>query len=205
MSMHIPLSSALFTKTQARVLGVLFGRPEQTFYLTEIVRRAQVGRGSVQRELDRLVKSGLVTARSIGNQRHFQANARCPIFNELHGIVMKTSGIADALRDALNSLGNGVSHAFVFGSIAANTAKPGSDIDLMVVGDVSFTAVVHAFMNVHDQLGREVNPVVMTMDEFRRKVLNRDRFAARVWKEPKIYVKGDHDELEQSVEDRAAD
>lgn len=202
MSTFIPLSAALFTKTQARVLGVLFGRPEQTFYLTEIVRMAQVGRGSVQRELDRLVKSGLVTVRSIGNQRHFQANASCPIFNELHGIVMKTSGIADVLRDALSPLGNGVKHAFVFGSIGADTAKAGSDIDLMVIGEVSFTDVVHALMKIHDQLGREVNPVVVTMDDFRRKVLNRDRFAARVWKEPKIFVKGAHDDLEQFVEDR---
>ncbi|HEX7048033.1 MAG TPA: nucleotidyltransferase domain-containing protein [Gammaproteobacteria bacterium] len=205
MSNNLSLSEALFTRTQARVLGLLFAQPDRSFYLAEIMRAANVGRGGVQRELERLVKSGLVTVRSIGNQRHYEANPRSPIFNELQGIVLKTSGIADVLRDALASLGESVTHAFVFGSIAGGTAKAGSDIDLLVIGDVSFANVVQALMDIHDKLGREVNPVVMTMDDFMRKMAMRDRFVSRIGKEPKIHVKGDHDELEKSVEDWPAD
>lgn len=205
MSNTLSLSEALFTRTQARVLGLLFSQVERSFYLVEIVRAANVGRGSVQRELARLVKSGIVTVRSIGNQRHYQANPQSPIFHELQGIALKTSGVADVLRDALAPLDDAVMQAFVFGSIAAGNSRANSDVDLLVIGTVSFTDVVHALVDSHDRLGREVNPVVVTAEDFRQKMLSQDRFVTRIWKEPKIYVKGNHDELEELVENGAVD
>lgn len=196
----INLSEALFSKTRARVLGLLFGQADRSFYLTDIMRRANVGRGSVQRELERLVAAGLVTVRKMGNQRHYQANPRTPIFNELQGIIYKTAGIADAIRDALADLDSRLDQVFIFGSLAAGTARMTSDIDLMVVGDVSFTEIVTALIDTHESLNREVNPVVMKRGEFQKKARNQDRFVSRILKEPKIFVKGSENELGELAE-----
>lgn len=197
----INLSEALFSKTRARVLGLLFGQADRSFYLTDIMRRANVGRGSVQRELERLVAAGLVTVRKMGNQRHYQANPQTPIFNELQGIIYKTAGIADAIRDALADLDSRLDQVFIFGSLAAGTARMTSDIDLMVVGDVSFTEIVTALIDTHESLNREINPVVMKRRKFQKKARNKDRFVSRVLKEPKIFVKGSENELGELAED----
>src|SRR3990167_6965376 len=95
------LADALFTKTQQRVLGVLFGHPERSFYASELIREAGTGSGAAQRELAKLEESGLIVARRIGHQNHYQANAASPLYSELRNIVLKTVGLAEPLRDAL--------------------------------------------------------------------------------------------------------
>lgn len=127
-------SDALFTKTQQRVLAVLFGQSQRSFYANEIIGLAQSGSGAVQRELACLEASGLVTVHRVGNQKHYQANYDAPIFDELRGIVMKTFGVADVLRAALQPLWPLVELAFVYGSLAKGTEHAGSDVDLMVIG-----------------------------------------------------------------------
>jgi predicted nucleotidyltransferase len=196
------LGEALFTKTQQRVLGLLFGNPERSYYTNEIVRFAEAGIGTVQRELQRLESAGLITSRKIGNQKHYQANRAAAIFEELHGIVIKTVGLADVLRKAIQPLQERVDLAFIFGSVAQGKERITSDVDVMVIGDASFEDVVQAVYSTREALRREVNPVVMSMSEFSRKVLQGDRFVSRIVNEPKIFLKGGSDDLGKLVADR---
>lgn len=196
------LGEALFTKTQQRVLGLLFGSPDRSYYTNEIVRFADAGIGTVQRELQRLESAGLITAKKIGNQKHYQANRAAVIYEELRGIVIKTVGLADVLRKAILQLREQVELAFIFGSIAQEKERITSDIDVMVIGDASFEDVVQAFYSSQESLGREVNPVVMSVSEFSGNVLQGDRFVSRIVKEPKIFLKGGNDDLGKLVADR---
>ena len=196
------LAEALFTKTQQRVLGLLLGNPERSYYTNEIVRFADAGIGTVQRELQRLESAGLITAQKIGNQKHYQANRAAAIFEELRGIVIKTVGLADVLRKAILPLLEQVHLAFIFGSIAQGKERITSDIDVMVIADASFEDIVQAFYSAQEFLGREVNPVVMSVSEFSSKVLQGDRFVSRIVKEPKIFLKGGSDDLGKLVADR---
>src|SRR5438094_4588087 len=127
------LADALLTKTQQRVLRVLFGQPDRSFYASELIRDAGTGSGAAQRELARLEASGLIVARRLGNQKHYQANAVSPLFSELRNIVLKTVGLVEPLRDALKPVVSGIRAAFVYGSVAKATDKAASDIDLMTI------------------------------------------------------------------------
>src|SRR5216117_2806662 len=127
------LADALFTKTQQRVMRVLFGQPQRSFYASELIRDAGTGSGAAQRELAKLEGSGLIVARRIGHQKHYQANAALPLFSELRNIVLKTVGLAEPLRDALKPWSSGVRAAFVYRSVAKATDQSASDIDLMII------------------------------------------------------------------------
>ena len=94
----LSMADALFSGTQQRVLGLIFGQPARSYYATELITLAAIGSGAVQRELARLEQSALVIVRSVGNQKHYQANADAPLFSELCGIVQKTIGLADPLQ-----------------------------------------------------------------------------------------------------------
>ncbi|MDY7580084.1 nucleotidyltransferase domain-containing protein [Herbaspirillum sp. RTI4] len=188
-------ADALFTKTQQRVLAVLYGQSQRSFYANEIIGLASIGSGAVQRELARLEASALVTVRRVGNQKHYQANHEAPIFEELRSIVLKTFGVADVLRAALHSLWPLVDIAFVYGSLAKGTEHASSDVDLMVIGAVTSNAeLLEALLPAQAQLGRVVNPTLYTPDEFAQRVRDGRSFIVRVLEQPKIFVKGsEHD------------
>src|SRR5215467_13498509 len=131
----ISLSSALFSNVQQRVLALIFGHPERSFYTSEIVRNVRSGTGAVERELSRLERSGLVSTERIGNQKHYRANRASPIFEELHRLVMKTVGLTEPLRQCLAPYADKIKAAFVYGSVAKGTDTARSDIDLMVIGE----------------------------------------------------------------------
>lgn len=187
------LADALFTTTQQRVLGVLYGQPQRSFTVSELIASTGSGSGAAQRELAKLTASGLLSMRPIGNQKHYQANPGNPIFSELQGIVLKTTGMADLLREALDPLAPQIRKAFVFGSIARGEAGPRSDVDLMVVGDATFADVVEAVYPLHERLGREVNPVVLTAKQFRARAKD-PGFIARVMNGPRIMLIGAADD-----------
>jgi len=188
-------AEALFTKTQQRVLAVLFGQPHRSFYANEIIELAQSGSGAVQRELARLQASRLVTVQKIGNQKHYQANPDAPIYEELRGIVMKTFGVADVLRNALIPLWPLIKVAFIYGSLAKGTEHAGSDVDLMVVGSLpSNVQLLELLLPTHALLGRVVNPTLYTAAEFSQRVQVGKSFIIRVLEQPKVFVKGnEHD------------
>jgi len=190
------IAEALFTKTQQRVLGLLYGTPDKSFYTNEIVRWADMGRGTVRRELDRLVSAGLLRVSRTGNQRHYQANADNPVYAELLGIVRKTCGVADVIREALNPLDSQIDFAFVFGSMAKGEDSAASDIDLMVVTDtLSYADLMAVLMGVERTLGRPVNPSVYSQEAFSERLTSKNAFISRVMEQPKLWIKGVMDDF----------
>ena len=189
------LADALFSGTQQRVLGLLFGQPERSFYATELISLAGVGSGAVQRELASLSQSGLVTVKAVGNQKHYQANPASPIYNELCGMVRKTVGLAEPLRAALAPLARQIKAAFVYGSIAKKEDTATSDIDLMLVSDtLTFGDTILALQAATELLGREVNPNILTQQDFAKRLAEDGSFVSRVMSQPKVWlIGGEHD------------
>jgi predicted nucleotidyltransferase len=189
------LADALLTKTQQRVLGSLFGRPDRSFYASELIRDAGTGSGAAQRELAKLEQSGLIVSRLIGRQKHYQANPASPLYSELRSIVLKTVGLAEPLRDALKPLSSNIRLAFVYGSVAKATDQSASDIDLMIVSDsLTYGEVFGALERVTRALGRKVNPTVYTAAEFSKRERTENAFVKRVLEQPKLWVIGtEHD------------
>lgn len=193
------IAGTLFGLTRRKVLGLLFGRPEESFYLREIARMTDVGLGSVQRELEGLTEAGLVTRTERGRQVYFQANAESPVFDELCRLVEKTSGLADAVRAALIPFEEGgqITFAFIFGSVATGDHSADSDVDLMILGDIRLSEIVPVLRPVQDQLGREVNPSIYSLDEFREKAAAGEHFIRSLIKRPKMMLVGSENELEE--------
>jgi predicted nucleotidyltransferase len=187
----LSLSDALFTVTQQKVLGLLYGKPDQSFYANEIARWAQVGKGSLMRELDRLHRAGVLTLNRQGNQTHYQANAECPIYAELLGIARKTFGIGEALRTALAPLAGQLVWAFVYGSIAKGSEHAGSDIDLMLIGEnLAYGDMVERLLPVEEHLSRSINPTIYTPADWLAKKAAGNSFVMRVSAQDKINLIG---------------
>lgn len=190
------LSDALFSKVQRCVLGLLYGNPDRSFYANELFRLAGSGTGAVVRELAKLADSGLVTVSKIGNQKHYQANRAAPIFEELRGIVLKTFGVADVLRQGLLPISSKATVAFVFGSVAKGTDTAKSDIDVMVIGkDLAYPEVYSALMPVEAQLARKINPSIYSYEDVRLKLKKGNAFLTRILAQPKIFLIGSERDL----------
>jgi predicted nucleotidyltransferase len=190
------LAAALFTPVQQRVLGLLFAQPNRRFRSSEIIRLAGSGTGAVHRQLQRLEASGLVEASREGNQKHYQARRDSPIFEELHGLAVKTFGIADPLRVALAPFADRIVAAFVFGSVAKAADRAGSDVDLLVVSDeLAYPDLFSALATAEVTLARSVNPTILTTAEWHRERSRDDSFVARISGQPRIFVTGDADAL----------
>lgn len=189
---HSSVANALFSKTQQRVLAVLFGNPTRSFYANEVITLAGSGTGSVQRELARLDAAGLVAVTRIGNQKHYQANVSAPIFEELHGLILKTSGLADILRAALAPLADRIDTAFIYGSLAKGEDTAKSDVDLMVISDsLSYPDLYAALEEATTRIGRTVNPSLYKPQDFNKRVKEGNAFMRRVLAQPKIWLIGE--------------
>jgi predicted nucleotidyltransferase len=191
-----PISSgvadALFTKVQQRVLAVLFGNHARSFYANELIALACSGSGAVQRELAQLEAAELVTVRRVGNQKHYQANASAPIFEELRGLVLKTSGLVDVLRAALAPLAMQIDLAFVFGSVAKGRDTAKSDIDLLVISEkVAYAELFAALEPATSRLQRTVNPTLYSRMEMEKRIQDGNAFVKRVLAQPKLWVIGE--------------
>ena len=190
------LADALFTTTQQRVLGLLFGQPSRSFYATELIGLVGAGSGTVQRELARLEQSGLATVRRVGSQKHYQANSASPLFSELTSIVRKTVALAEPLRTALKPLASRIHAAFVYGSVAKKSDTATSDIDLMVVSDsLTYAEVFGALEALGAKFGRTINPTVYSREEIIKRRTEGQAFVTRVLRQPKVWVIGTEDDL----------
>ena len=189
------ISNALFGQTRRAVLVLLFGHPEEEFYLRQVIRAAGVGQGAVQRELKRLVAAGLVLRRAHGHQVYFRANPDNPVYKELRGLLLKTAGVTDALREALAPLADRIRVAFVYGSVARGDERRASDIDVLVVGDLAFGEVVTAIGPAQERLGREVNPSVYSEAEFKAKTKRGQHFLKSVMEHEKVFLYGDEQNI----------
>ena len=188
------VADALFTATQQRVLSLLFGQPERSFFTKELIDLAGGGSGAVQRKLARLQQSGLVVQTVLGNQKHYQANVQAPIFAELRGIVGKMLGPADALRQALAPIAAEVRLALLYGSVARRSDTAHSDFDLLLVSDtLTLEQVYAALAPAEQQLGRPVSPTLYTSAEFRKRLEQGNPFLTKILAGNTIALIGDKD------------
>jgi len=183
------------SKLRSKVLGWLFLHPDEHYYVRQLRGLLDDDSTNISRELARLEKMGILTCQTEGRQKYYQVNRKCSVFYELEGLIRKTSGLADVLKDALGPIAKRIKVAFVYGSMATGSGQSQSDVDLMVIGSCSFGQVVNAIGQTQDKLGREVNPSVYPVDEFRRKVAGKHHFLTTVLDEPKIFLIGDENEL----------
>jgi len=201
----VSMGAALFGATRQAVLRLLFGHTDQRFYQRQIIRSLGLGSGTVQRELEQLVNAGIVTRTVEGRQTYFQGNRGCPVFEELHGLVRKTFGVAQVLSEGLAKLGGKLQLAFVYGSISAGSETAASDVDIMLVGkEISLHDAVSALGDAQRELRREVNPSVYRTEEFCRKLAEGHHFLSDVVAGPKIFLIGDENELARLAQIRMA-
>ena len=189
------LASLLFTDYRRRVLGLLLLHPEQTYHLRELARTTGTTAGTLARELAKLTEAGVLTCQRIGNQAHYAANRECPIFEELASILRKTSGLADVIAEGLAPLADRIESAFIFGSMASGTPRAGSDIDLILIGDIGFGDAVSHLHALQVPLQREINPKVYTAKEWAEAVRKSSAFIRDVIGKPKLFIIGNEAQL----------
>ncbi len=193
--------AALFPKTRRAVLGLLYSHPDESFYLREIAELTGLAVGQVQRELGVLTTTGVLVRFERGRHVYFQADPRCPIYDELRGIITKTMGVVDVLRTAFADLASTIDIAFIYGSIARSQENAASDLDLMVIGDVTFAEVSIAASTAEQRLRREVNPTVYPRQEVRSKYRHGHQFITLVMQGEKLFIIGDSCELGAILEE----
>jgi len=190
------IADSLFTKTQQKVIGLLFRKPGASFYLNEIVRFADMGKGTIKRELDKMTQAGLLTVKRIGNQTHYQANSASPVYDELISISRKTFGLVDVIHQALQPISNAIQSAFIYGSIAKGTDSAKSDIDLMIIGDdIAYADMMNLLIPIEKELQRPINPSIYTPEDFNKKLDEKNSFIVRVLEQEKINVIGNADAI----------
>jgi len=189
------LSKTLFSKTRRAVLSLLYSHVDDAYYVRQIVRAAGVGLGAVQRELKQLSDAGIIHRMVRGHQVYYQANPQCPVFAELKNLVVKTVGVGAVLQAALTPLGDRIDVAFIYGSIARSEEHRDSDVDVLVVGKVTFAEIVSSLSEAQKAIGREINPTVYPPAEFRSKLAAGHHFLNAVLKGPVFFLIGGKREL----------
>lgn len=197
------LPKLLSSKARAEVFRLLFGTTLCELHGRDLARRSTVSEASLRQELGSLRRLGIVSARRDGNRLYYSAERAHPLFPEIHRLVLKTSGLVEVLRQALQN--EGLSIVFVFGSVAEGTASATSDVDLMVVGSTTIRRLVVALKGVADQVGRVVNPHLLSVDELKERLAHGDHFATHVIAGPKLFVVGTEDEFAAMGSERLAE
>jgi DNA-binding transcriptional ArsR family regulator len=192
----------LFPEVRAKLLAATFGQPDREWYVTELAKALDTQPSSLQRELEALSKAGILEQRRDGRRVYVKPDRTSPVFADLRSLLEKTAGLIPILRGELETLGEGVRLAFVYGSIARSEETSASDIDLMVVGKVGLADLIPALRNCERTLGRPVNPTVYSLNEFQEKARKEDHFLTTVLRGAKQFVKGGEHELETIVGER---
>lgn len=196
--MHDPMLELLFSEYRRKVLSLLFIEAGQAFHVREIARRTATQAGTLHKELSRLAEGGILLRKRQGNQICYQANADCLIFPELAAIFRKTCGPAARLRQVLAGFGEDIERAFIFGSVASGKATAASDIDILIVGKLSFTDVIQAVYPLQATLGREINPKLYSPEEWRAALAENSAFIQDIMQKPQLWIAGDKDDAGQS-------
>lgn len=187
----VSLSDSLFSKVRQRVLALFYNHPDSDFHTNEVIRLTESGTGAVQRELATLTAIGLILVKDVGNQKRYQVNQSAPIYSELHGIVTKTFGLADRLRQALQPLVPSIDIAFIFGSVAKHEDTARSDIDLMLIGkNISYAEIYPLLEQAEQQLGRKINPTCYDLTDWQRKSRSENHFIKKITQQEKIFLIG---------------
>jgi predicted nucleotidyltransferase len=186
----------LFPEVRKKTLVLLLSNPEKSWHLRDIERQTSLAIGTVHRELEGLVNAEIAIKSKDGNRTYYKANRQCPFLPELSGLLRKTAGLVDVLREVLAPLLNKINVAFVHGSFAKGTVKAESDVDLIVIGSCTFSEVVDAIHDAQVKLSREVNPTVYPLREWHEKLDSGNHFVHSVLESPeKIFIIGSKDEL----------
>ncbi len=188
------LAEVLSSRVKAEIFRLLFGVDQRELHVREIQRQSGFSVGTVQQELRRLSRLGLIASRRDGNRMYFRANAEHPLAPDIRNLVLKTSGLVEVLRDALAH--DDIRVAFVFGSVARSAEKAHSDVDLMVIGSIGLRQLTKLLSGVSGRIGREVNPHIMTITEFNKRQKTHDHFLTTILAAPRLFVKGNKHELE---------
>lgn len=192
------------SRLRAKVLGWLFSHPDERYFVRQLTLLVKEDSTNVSRELARLEKTGVLVSTAEGRQKYYQANRHNPIFNELHGLILKTVGMADIIRRALEPRMPDIRLSFVFGSVAGKTENRLSDIDLLIVGNISFGEIVDLVSPAEKTLNRELNPVVYSLSEFNRRLSEDHHFISDILSGDKIFIVGDENDLQSLVGKRLA-
>jgi len=204
MAEGVGVLGGLFGRTRTAILSLLYGHADESFYLRQLVRETGAGNGAVQREVKHLSDAGLIVRKNVGNLVFYRANRKSPVFSELRGLLLKTVGVRDVLREALAPLKNRIEVAFVYGSIAAQKDRADSDVDLMIVGDATFDEVVPRLGEAQKRLRREINPTIYPVREFRAKLESGNHFLTSVLQSKKLFVAGNENDLRELSTKRLA-
>jgi len=196
------LEALLGSKLRSKVLGWLFTHPDERYFVRQLTSLVKEDSTNVSRELSRLEKAGILVSTIEGKHKYYQANRQSPLFDELHGLMLKTVGVADIIKKALEPRMADIKLAFIFGSLAKKSENRFSDIDLLVVGNITFGEVVDLISTAEGTLNRELNPVVYTLSEFNKRVSENHYFISDILSGDKIFVVGDENELQSLVEKR---
>ncbi|MBW2001822.1 MAG: nucleotidyltransferase domain-containing protein [Deltaproteobacteria bacterium] len=191
------LQTLLSSRGRSEIFRLLFGLSDSQLHVRDMERKTGLSVATVRQELQKLFRMQLVEAQRSGNRLYYRANKSHPLYTDIRNIVLKTSGMVDILRDALDK--KDVKIAFVFGSVASNQEGATSDVDLMVIGDVGLRTLSGWLPGVSEQIGREINPHVINENEFRRRRLSHDHFLTRVLGSEKLFIKGSAHDLEAMV------
>jgi uncharacterized protein len=191
------LPDLLGSRLRAKVLGWLFTHTDESFFVRQLTALLDLDSANLSRELARLEKMGLLVSTTSGKQKYYQANPKSPIFNELHSLMVKTAGVADILRSALNPVSQQIKVAFIFGSMASGTENRASDIDVLIIGNITFGDVIDLFSSAEKTLRREINSVVYQVEEFQQKVKSDLYFVKTVLEGKSIFLMGDENELKR--------
>jgi predicted nucleotidyltransferase len=194
------LIEALFPQVRIRILATLLLQAERKWYLSDLAQHIRKSPSSLQRELAALVQAGILIKTMDGNRTYYQADPTCPIFPELRGLLVKTAGLVDQVRDALSPLASKIQVAFIFGSFATGAERSASDVDLLVIGSVKLTALSKYLPQLEARLARAVNPVLYTEEEFRESLGNGNHFLTSVSNEPKLFIIGTESDLARLTE-----
>ena len=196
------LEALLGSKLRSKVLGWLFTHPDERYFVRQLTSLVKEDSTNVSRELSRLEKAGILVSTIEGKHKYYQANRQSPLFDELHGLMLKTVGVADIIKKALEPRMADIKLAFIFGSLAKKSENRFSDIDLLVVGNITFGEVVDLISTAEGTLNRELNPVVYTLSEFNKRISENHYFISDILSGDKIFVVGDENELQSLVEKR---
>lgn len=190
-----PLIHHLLGETRTAILATLLLRPEKSRHVRDLERTTGLSPGALHRELTALVALEVLRREQVGRQVFYRANPDCPVLPELTGLLRKTAGLVDILREGLQPLSDQIDAAFVYGSMAKGNVHAHSDVDLMVVGSIGFGDVVLSIQPTQEALGREINPTVLSREEFDKRRTQMDSFVTAIWREPKLWLLGNADEL----------
>jgi len=193
------LDKLLGSQIRAKLLSWLLLHPDGSYFVRQLKPIVNEDATNISRELARLAKMGILTSRTEGRQKYYQANRECPFFVELQGLIMKTYGVVDVLQMALKPLAKRIKIAFIYGSFARGTIRPESDIDLVIIGKCRFGDVVEVIHDVQRKIGREINPTVYSSREWQQKLVEGHHFVKSVREAEKIFIVGNEDELARTV------